>query len=107
MQQDVQLLVSSDKGNSSLAAVGLKATTGFLYSSFTKFKNPTGISHLQNTHGVTWSYPQLNSKGLFGWITAPKGISCPLPVLQSKNQSLSNAISGEIILHKYSSGFQD
>lgn len=67
MQQDVQLLVSSDKGNSSLAAVGLKATTGFLYSSFTKFKNPTGISHLQNTHDVIWSYPQLNSKGVF-WV---------------------------------------
>lgn len=67
IHQDVQLWVSSDKGNSSLAAVGLKAITWFPYSSFTKFKNPTDISHLQNTHGVIWSYPQLNCKG-FSWV---------------------------------------
>lgn len=55
IHQDVQLLVSSDKGNFSLTVVGLKATTGFPYSSFTKFKNPTSVSHLQNTHGHTLS----------------------------------------------------
>lgn len=67
IHQDVQLLVSSDKRNSSLAVVGLKDITGLPYSSFTKLKNPTGISHFQNTHGAVWSYPQLNCKG-FSWV---------------------------------------
>lgn len=104
IQQDVKMLVSSDKGNFSLAAVGLKAITGFPYSSFTKFKNPTSISHLQNTHGHTLSS---TPKVFPEWTPAPKGISCPLPALQRKKQSLTNAVRREIILHKYCTGFQD